>query len=99
MPDRLTLVKGPPAARRAHLDGFVAALRPARAEPRRRYGRALAQRNALLGRIRAGAAHADSLDAWDAELADAGVELIAARARGRGDARAAVRDRPPRSSG
>ena len=56
MPDRLTLVKGPPAARRSHLDGFVAALRPARAEARRRYGRALAQRNALLGRIRAGAA-------------------------------------------
>ena len=33
--------------------GFVAALWPARAEPRRRYARALAQRNALLGRIRA----------------------------------------------
>jgi DNA replication and repair protein RecF len=80
MPDRLTLVKGPPAARRAHLDGFVAALHPARAEPRRRYGRALAQRNALLGRIRSGAAPADSLDAWDAELADSGIELMAARA-------------------
>ena len=38
MPDRLTLIKGPPAARRAHLDGFVAALHPARAEARRRYG-------------------------------------------------------------
>ena len=55
MPDRLALVKGPPAARRSHLDGFVAALHPARAEARRRYARALAQRNALLGRIRAGA--------------------------------------------
>ena len=53
MPDRLALVKGPPAARRSHLDGFVAALRPARAEARRRYARALAQRNALIGRIRA----------------------------------------------
>jgi DNA replication and repair protein RecF len=80
MPDRLTLVKGPPAARRSHLDGFVAALRPARAETRRRYGRALAQRNALVSRIRAGAASADSLDAWDAELAEAGVELMNARA-------------------
>ena len=80
MPDRLVLVKGPPAARRAHLDRFAAALRPARAEPRRRYGRALAQRNALLARIRAGAAAQSSLDAWDAELGAAGAELIEVRA-------------------
>ncbi len=80
MPDRLVLVKGPPAARRAHLDRFAAALRPARAEPRRRYGRALAQRNALLARIRAGGAAEASLDAWDAELAAAGVELMEVRA-------------------
>jgi len=84
MPDRLVLVKGPPAARRAHLDRFTAALWPARTEARRRYGRALAQRNSLLGRIRAGAASEDSLDAWDAELAGAGVELIAIRAEALG---------------
>ena len=53
MPDRLALVKGPPAGRRAHLDGFCAALWPSRGEARRRYSRALAQRNSLLGRIRA----------------------------------------------
>jgi DNA replication and repair protein RecF len=80
MPDRLALVKGPPAARRSHLDTFIAAQRPARAEARRRYARALAQRNALLARIRSGGAVADSLDAWDAELAAAGMELIATRA-------------------
>ncbi|MGH2952875.1 MAG: DNA replication/repair protein RecF [Solirubrobacterales bacterium] len=79
MPDRLALVKGPPAGRRSHLDRFCAALRPASAEIRRRYARALAQRNALLARIRAGAAP-DSLDAWDLELATAGVDLMAARA-------------------
>lgn len=79
MPDRLNLVKGPPANRRAHLDGFAIALRPAQGEARRRYSRALAQRNALVGRIRRGAATPDSLDAWDAELAGAGVELMAAR--------------------
>ena len=56
MPDRLALVKGPPAARRTHFDGFCAALWPTRGEARRRYARALAQRNALLGRIRAGSA-------------------------------------------
>ena len=80
MPDRLALVKGPPAARRNHLDGFCAALWPGREAARRRYARALAQRNALLGRIRASTATVDGLDAWDAELAAAGVELIANRA-------------------
>ncbi len=79
VPDRLGLVKGPPAGRRAHLDRFVAARWPARAEGRRRYGRALAQRNALLGRVRAGQASSDSLDAWDWELAGSGIELTAAR--------------------
>jgi DNA replication and repair protein RecF len=79
LPDRLALVKGPPAGRRAHLDRFVAALWPGRAETRRRYGRALAQRNALLGRVRAGAASGDSLDAWEEELAAAGVELTLGR--------------------
>lgn len=80
MPDRLTLIKGPPAARRSHLDRFVAALRPSRAEARRRYARALGQRNALVSRIRRGEAGEASLDAWDLELAGAGVELIGVRA-------------------
>ena len=80
MPDRLTLIKGAPALRRSHLDGFCAALWPARSGERRRYARALAQRNALLGRIRAGTASPTSLDAWDRELALAGIELIALRA-------------------
>jgi len=80
LPDRLEVVKGPPAARRAHLDQVIAAAWPARAEIRRRYGRALAQRNALLSRVRSGAASASALDAWDRELAREGVELIAARA-------------------
>ena len=80
MPDRLALIKGPPAARRAHLDRLVPALWPARAELRGRFGRALAQRNSLLARIRAGAASEGSLDAWDLELAVEAVGLIHARA-------------------
>jgi DNA replication and repair protein RecF len=79
LPDRLALVKGPPTDRRSHLDRLLAALWPARAEARRRYGRALAQRNALLGRVRAGIASRESLDAWDLELAAAGSDLMAAR--------------------
>jgi DNA replication and repair protein RecF len=84
-PDRLELIKGAPASRRAHLDQVVAALWPSRAETRRAYARALTQRNALLGRLRAGHASAASLPAWDAELARHGFALM-------GDRRAAVDD-------
>ncbi len=75
LPDRLELVKGPPALRRAHLDQVVAAARPARAATKRSYSRALAQRNALLVRVRAGQAPRDTLGAWDLELARQGVAL------------------------
>jgi DNA replication and repair protein RecF len=80
LPERLELVKGAPASRRAHLDQVVAALWPARTASRLAYSRALAQRNALLGRIRSGSASPDSLSSWDAELARQGIELMAARA-------------------
>jgi DNA replication and repair protein RecF len=80
MPERLELVKGAPSARRAHLDQVVAALWPSRAGGRAAYSRALAQRNALLGRIRAGVAGAGGLDAWDAELAREGIALMEDRA-------------------
>ena len=69
MPDRLELLKGPPTVRRAHLDQFVAAVWPARAQTRLEYTRVLAQRNALLGRIRAGHASQATLATWDRELA------------------------------
>ena len=59
-PDRLGLVKGQPGLRRAHLDQFVAALWPARAATRRAYHEALAQRNALLARLRAGRSSSDA---------------------------------------
>ena len=80
LPDRLDLVKGPPAGRRAHLDRVVAALWPARAGTRSSYSRALAQRNALIGRVRAGVANEAQLDAWDRELARHGAALMQDRA-------------------
>src|SRR3954451_14315915 len=52
LPDRVELVKGTPALRREHLDQVVAGLWPARAATRSAYSRALAQRNALLTRLR-----------------------------------------------
>jgi len=78
-PDRLTLIKGPPAERRAHLDRFVAARWPTRAGLRQRYGQALAQRNALVARLVAGGAAGD-LEVWDTTLAEAAEALIVARA-------------------
>ena len=83
LPDRLELVKGPPALRRSHLDQVVAALWPGRTATRRQYGQALAQRNALLARVRAGGSRS-ALAAWDLELARHGIALRddrAARAR------------------
>ena len=80
LPDRLELVTGAPALRRAHLDQVVAALRPARAGTKRAYAAALGQRNALVASIRAGRAGRGSLPAWDAELARHGVALMADRA-------------------
>src|SRR5688572_12565447 len=79
MPDRLDLVKGAPALRRAHLDQLVAAVWPARSTNRTAYARALAQRNALIARVRAGAASPALLDTWDSELAQAGIAVMADR--------------------
>jgi DNA replication and repair protein RecF len=82
LPDRLELILGAPALRRAHLDQVVAALWPSRSATRREYSAALAQRNALLSAIRAGRASRASLPTWDAALARHGVALM----RDRGEA-------------
>jgi DNA replication and repair protein RecF len=89
LPDRLELVLGAPALRRAHIDQVVAALWPARAGTRREYSAALAQRNALLSAIRAGRAARGSLPTWDATLACHGVALM----RDRGEAVTRLRER------
>src|SRR3954453_8332121 len=75
LPDRLELVKGAPALRRGHLDQVVAAAWPSRGATRRAHTQALAQRNALLGRVRAGRASRSSLPTWDAEVARHGIVL------------------------
>jgi DNA replication and repair protein RecF len=78
-PDRLALIKGPPGERRAHLDGFIAARWPSRADLRQRFGKALAQRNALLAQLAAGRGAAGQMEVWDATLAEAAAALVAAR--------------------
>jgi len=84
LPERLELVKGAPANRRAHVDQLVTALWPSRADDKAAYSKALAQRNALVTRIRAGTARPDLLDTWDAELARHGIALMRNRAEALG---------------
>ncbi|HWI21612.1 MAG TPA: DNA replication and repair protein RecF [Baekduia sp.] len=74
LPDRLELIKGTPALRRAHLDQVVTGLWPSRAKTRLAYAQALAQRNALIARVRHGGS-SGSLAAWDMELARHGIAL------------------------
>jgi DNA replication and repair protein RecF len=80
VPERLELINGGPAIRRDHLDHLVAALWPARATHRSEYSRALAQRNALISRLRAGASSDTALESWNLELARHALTICADRA-------------------
>ena len=53
-PERLAVVKGGPIVRRAYLDRMLGRVFPSRAQISPTYGRAVAQRNAALRRVRAG---------------------------------------------
>ena len=91
VPDRLELLKGAPSVRRSHLDQFVAAVWPARAADRLAYSRVLAQRNALLGGIRAGRASRATISTWDRQLARQAIALRERPRRRGGAAGRAVR--------
>jgi DNA replication and repair protein RecF len=78
-PDRLAVVKGGPAARRAYFDRVVARALPARADLPTAYGAALGQRNAALRRVAAGLSEPDALEPWTEQVAQLGAELVAAR--------------------
>jgi DNA replication and repair protein RecF len=80
-PDRLAVVKGGPIVRRAYLDRMLGRLYPARAALPAEYGRALAQRNAALRRVRAGESSADAVEPWTEQVANLGDELDRARAQ------------------
>ena len=78
-PDRLSVVKGGPAVRRAYFDRSLSRLLPARAATPVEYATALGQRNALLRRVAGGLSSSDALDPWTAQVARLGAELVAAR--------------------
>jgi DNA replication and repair protein RecF len=80
-PDRLAVVKGGPAVRRAYFDRALARLLPAQAGVPAAYGEALGQRNASLRRVALGLSTSEALAPWTAQVAELGAELVSARLR------------------
>jgi DNA replication and repair protein RecF len=78
-PDRLALVKGPPAVRRAYLDRSLSRILPSRAAVPLEYLSVIGQRNAALRRIAAGVATRDSADPWTTQAVAHGEALVGAR--------------------
>lgn len=78
-PDRLAVVKGGPAARRAYFDRVLGRLFPARAALPAEYGNAVGQRNAALRRAAAGVSSRDAIAPWTQQVARLGASLIEAR--------------------
>ena len=78
-PDRLAVVKGGPAVRRAYFDRTLGRLAPARATLSVDYAAAVAQRNAALRRVAAGFASRDALPPWTEQVAALGRQLVESR--------------------
>jgi DNA replication and repair protein RecF len=78
-PDRLSVVKGGPAVRRAYFDRVLGRLAPARSTLPVDYAAALAQRNASLRRVAAGFSSREALEPWTEQVATLGRELVEAR--------------------
>jgi DNA replication and repair protein RecF len=78
-PDRLAVVKGAPATRRAYLDRSLGRLFPSRASLPVEYAGAVGQRNAALRRVAARASSVDALAPWTEAVTRLGGELVEAR--------------------
>jgi DNA replication and repair protein RecF len=78
-PDRLAVVKGGPAVRRAYFDRALGRLAPARSQLSTQYAAALAQRNAALRRVAGGFSSRDALTPWTEQVAALGRTLVEAR--------------------
>ncbi len=80
LPEELRSVKGPPAARRRAIDRLLEGATPGYADTLAGYLTAVAQRNALLRRIRAGATGVSGLAPWDRACVELGGAVARARA-------------------
>ncbi len=80
-PDRLAVVKGGPAVRRAYFDRALGRLLPAQAGVPAAYGEALGQRNAALRRVGLGLSTRDAVTPWSEQVVELGTELVVSRRR------------------
>ena len=78
-PDRLAVVKGGPAARRAYFDRVLGRVFPARAGAPQEYLAALAQRNAALRRVQARLSDRAALEPSTERIAGLGTALVELR--------------------
>jgi DNA replication and repair protein RecF len=78
-PDRLVVVKGGPAARRAYFDRVLGRLSPSRAGLSAEYGAAVGQRNAALRRVAQGLSSRDALAPWNDQVSRLGADLVVGR--------------------
>ncbi len=78
-PDRLAVVKGGPAVRRAYFDRVLGRLAPARATLSVEYTAAVAQRNAALRRAAAGYSSREAIAPWTEQVATLGRKLAESR--------------------
>jgi len=78
-PDRLAVVKGGPAVRRAYFDRALGRLAPSRASLSVEYAAAVAQRNAALRRAAGGYSSRGAIAPWTEQVATLGRRLVASR--------------------
>lgn len=81
MPEDVSLVTGAPGERRRYLDIALCQIEPSYCRALGEYNRALAQRNALLKRLRDFGGDPGQLAFWDGQMAEQGSTLIARRAQ------------------
>ena len=81
LPEELRSVKGPPAARRRAIDRLLEGAEVGFADTLAGYLAAIAQRNALLRRIRSGVTGVSGLAPWDRACVELGGAVARARAR------------------
>lgn len=78
-PDRLSVVKGGPAVRRAYFDRTLTRMYPARADLPGEYAAAVAQRNAALRRVSLGLSPRSTIEPWTRHVATLGTALVVGR--------------------
>ncbi len=78
-PDRLAVVKGGPATRRAYVDRTLGRLFPSKAQLPVDYAAAVGQRNAALRRVAVGASTLDAVAPWTETVVDLGASLVEMR--------------------